>query len=150
MPNSSLKEVDELCKNAKDAFVIVGFDSWKKAKERFKEHARCQAHLEACMKLKSLLHPSISTRLSSQLRDQIHHREMLMKELSSVKYLARQGLALRGHKEEDGNLMQLLKCRAEDIQGLGLWLHEVRYTSHDIVNELLEMMAHEILRNGFH
>ena len=101
-------------KNAKDAFVTVGFDNWKKAKERFKEHERCQAHLEACMKLKSLLHPSVSTRLSSQLqRDQIHHREMLMKEPSSVRYLARQGLALRGHKEEDGNLMQLLKCRAD-------------------------------------
>ena len=83
------------------------------------------------MKLKSLLQPSVSTRLSSQLlRDQIHHREMLMKELSSVRYLARQGLALRGHKEEDGNLMQLLKCRAEDIQGLGLWIHEGRSELH--------------------
>ena len=50
-----------------------------------------------------------------------HQREMLIKEMSSVRYLARQGLALRSHKEEDGNLMQLLKCRADDVEGMGTW-----------------------------
>ena len=74
------RQLINFSKNAKDTFVTIGFDNWKKGKERFKEHERCQAHLEACMKLESLLHPSVS-RLSSQLlSDQMHHREMFMKE----------------------------------------------------------------------
>ena len=66
----------------------------------------------------------------------------MLKDLSSVRYLARQGLALRGHKEEDSNL-QLLKCQADDVQGLNSWMGDGRYLSHDIVNELLEIMSHQ-------
>jgi len=68
-----------------------------------------------------------------------------MKELTSIKYLVRQGLAIRGHKKEDGNLRQLLKCRADDVQGLDGWLQDGHYLSHDVVNELLEEMAHQLL-----
>lgn len=129
------------------AFVFVGFDNWKKAKERFREHERSQVHREACMKFQSLEQPSIAARLSNQvLKDQKQKREMLMKELTSLRYLARQGLAIRGHNEEDGNLRQLLKCRADDDQGIEFWLRDGRYLSHDIVNELLELMAHQLLR----
>ena len=38
----------------KNAFLNTGFDNWKKAKERFKEHELCQLHNEALMHLKSL------------------------------------------------------------------------------------------------
>ena len=58
----------------------------------------------------------------------------------------RQGLAVRRHKEEEGNLYQLLKCREEDVKGLEQWLHDSRYLSHDIINELIEIMAHKLLR----
>ena len=134
-------------KKGKGTFVHTGFDNWKKAKERSKEHERCQVHMEACMKLEFLQQPSIATRLSSQLQEnQEQRRKMLLKELSSIRYLARQGLAFRGHKESDGNLYQLLKLRACEIDGLELWLSEGQYLSHDIVNELLEMMAHQLLR----
>ena len=73
-----------------------------------------------------------------------------MKELSSIRYLARQGLAFRGHKNEEGNSIQLLKCRADYVQGLNSWICEGRYLSHDIVNELLEIMVHQILRGLLH
>ena len=133
-------------KKGKSAFVTSGFDNWKKAKERFREHEQSQVHCEACMKLECL-QQSVVAQLSSQLLDdQKQRREMLLKELSSVRYLARQGLALRGHKEEDSNLLQLLKCRADDVQGLNSWMGDGRYLSHDIVNELLEIMSHQVLR----
>ena len=35
-------------------------------------------------------------------------------QLTSLKYLTRQGLAIRGH-EIEGNLPQLLQCRAENV-----------------------------------
>ena len=44
----------------------------------------------------------------------------------------------------------MLKCRADDVQGLNSWICEGRYLSHDIVNELLEIMAHHILRGLLH
>ena len=46
--------------------------------------------------------------------------------------------------------MQLLKCRADDVQGLNFWICEGRYLSYDIVNELLEIIAHKILRDLLH
>ena len=72
------------------------------------------------------------------------HREFLITELSSLQYLMRQGLAVRGHIEEEGNLQQLLKCRSDDLPGLSRCLRDGQYLSHEIVNELMGMMAHKV------
>ena len=58
----------------------------------------------------------------------------------------RQGLAVRGHKEEEGNLYQLLKCRSEDVGTLSKWLNDGCYLSHEVVNELIEIMAYKVLQ----
>lgn len=134
-------------KKGDSTFVTKGFDNWKKAKERFSAHEKTQIHNEAYLKCNSLQHSSVATQLASQMMsDQQQRREMLVKELSSLKFLMRQGLALRGHKEEEGNLYQLLKCRGEDVNGLEKWLQDGRYLSHDIINELIELVAHKLLR----
>ena len=75
-------------------------------------------------------------------------RDMLLLILSSVKYLARQGLALRGGDEAESNLIQLLRLRAEDNPQLNKWLDRCakKYTSHENQNEMLEIMAHHTLR----
>lgn len=128
-------------------FVSQGFRNWKKAKKRFREHEQSCIHREACMKLQLSQQPSVATQLSRQvLTEQKHRREMLMKVLTSLRFLVCQGLAIRGHKEEDSNLIHLLKCRSEDVQGLEGWIKEGRYLSHDIINELMEMMSHQLLR----
>ena len=75
------------------------------------------------------------------LTDQKYRQKMLMKVLS-LRFLVCQGLAIRGHREEDSNLVQLLKCRSE----IHSWIKDGRYLSHDIVNEFPEMMAHQLLR----
>ena len=49
--------------------------------------------------------------------------QMLLKQLS-LKYLLRQGLAIRGHDDNEGNLIQLLKLRGEDDPQLQMWLSE--------------------------
>ncbi len=59
-----------------------------------------------------------------------------------MRYLARQGLALRGHEESEGNMLQLLHMWSMhniDVKG---W-QKGKYLSHQIVNEL---MADHILR----
>ncbi len=71
------------------------------------------------MKLQTHQQPSVATQLSQRLKiDQNHRRGMLLKLLTSVKLLARQGLAIRGHVENEGKLIQLLLCRPEDVRGL--------------------------------
>ena len=77
-------------------------------------------HKEAVERLAA---KSSSADVVTQLRiqcevDQPFHREMLMKLLSSIRFLARQGLAFRGHTETsdsfEGNLYQLLLLSAKE------------------------------------
>ena len=55
------------------------------------------------------------------------HRQMLIKQLSSLKFLLRQGLAVRGHEEMEGNLLQLMKLRSIDCNELNIWMKERKY-----------------------
>ena len=43
-------------------------------------------------------------------------------------------------------MFQLLKCRAADVDGVEDWLKGANYLSHDIVNEMVEIMALNLLR----
>ena len=67
--------------------------------------------------------------------------------LSSVRYLARQELALRGGDDAESNLIQLLQLRAEDNPQMRDWLRRSarKYTSHENQNEMLVIMAHQVL-----
>ena len=82
--------------------------------------------------------------------EQKHHRTMLLKLLKTLKYLARQGLPLRGHNEDsesfEGNLYQLLLLQAQDCPGMDIWLHRREYISPEIINELIEKMGNSVLR----
>ena len=70
---------------------------------------------------------------------------MFIIQLSVLRYLLRQGLAIWGHDEE-GNFMQLMKTRAEGDIALQKWITEGRYQSPDILNELISLMGNELLR----
>ena len=71
----------------------------------------------------------------------------LLKFFSTLRYLARQGLATRGHIESEGNFLQLLQLRSEESPELSSWLkRREKWLSHDIQNELFEIMAHFVLK----
>lgn len=130
-----------------DAFLTTGFDNWKKAQEYFIQHEKSVIHREAVLKLELMKQPTVISQLSSQAKqDQTQNRDMLLKQLSSLRYLLRQGLTIRGHVENEGNLMQLLLLRCEDIPQLNQWLLAKKYLSHDILNEQIGLMANHILR----
>lgn len=141
-------------RNYKPAFVENGFSNLKKARERFRDHESSSMHSEAMLKLgaaKSSL-GGVDTLLSKQLEiEQKQHRSMFLKLLSSINFLARQGLALRGHHEDnesfDGNLYQLLLLQSEDCPGMESWLHQREYISPMITNELITMMGQFVLRS---
>ena len=118
----------------------------------FRGHEKSEGHQEAIAKLAAL---SNSVNVGAQLltrceEEQAFHREMLLKVLSSIQFLARQGLALRGHSEGvdalQGNLLQLLLLRAQDCPRLDEWLRKKEYVSPQIVNELINLMGQAMLR----
>lgn len=165
MCSSSLKIYCSTCRTAKlhglltfpkhykSAFVDDGFKNLKKALERFREHENSIMHKEAVLKIAATKSTSsgIGAQLSAQLeRDQKYHRTMLMKLLSCIKYLARQGLPFRGHNEDaesfEGNLYQLLLLEARDSTDMAAWLRRREYISPDIINELISTMGQSVLR----
>ncbi len=130
-----------------------GFKNLKKALERFREHERSAMYKEAVFKLAATTSTTsgIGAQLSAQLeRDQSHHRLMLLKLLSCIRYLARQGLPFRGHYEDaesfEGNLYQLLLLQARDTPDMETWLRRRDYISPNIVNELITTMGQSVLR----
>ncbi len=91
--------------------------------------------------------PTITTQLSSQMAEaQKTRREGLVVQLKAIKYLTRQGLALRGNDEEEGNLSQLLFAWSENNDCLKEWIKENRYTSHQAVNEQICLLGQAVLR----
>ena len=67
-----------------------------------------------------------------------------------MRFLARQGLPLRGHGDEsDSNFMQLLLLRGEDDPRVVNWIQKKtdKYTSPEMQNEMLKVMALHILRD---
>ena len=125
--------------SGEDAFCNKNFCDWKKCYEKLDKHAKSHAHTEAVMKVKFQENTdvNIAGMLDQQLKTtQEVRRACLLKQLSSMRYLARQGLAIRRLEEDDSNLIQLLKTRAEDFPDLEQWISDRKYLSHDIVNEL--------------
>ena len=131
------------------SFILTGFCNWKKGKEKFRDHEMSQVHNEAVLKYESLSRPGVLEIANSALKkDQKERREMLMKQLHSLRFLMRQGLAVRGHSNTDeGNLYQLMKFQAVGFSQLQSWLIDKKYQSPEIVNEQIRLMSKQVLRS---
>ena len=78
------------------------------------------------------------------------NRQMLLKILLNIRFLARQSIAIRGDgDEENSNFIQLFKLRGEDDPKFAKWLEKKtdKYVSADIQNELLKVMGLQVLRD---
>ena len=109
-----------------DAFVSSGFSRWKNALKRFakQEASSVHIHREAVMKLQNVASVNIGAVLDKRKEQQLQRQQMLQKHLSSVRYFARQGLALRGHEESEGNLLQMWSVHDFDVKE---WLRDGKY-----------------------
>ena len=54
---------------------------------------------------------------------------------------------MQGDNDEESNFIQLLKLRVKDDSVLASKLKEGEYTSHDIQNEIIALMANEVMRD---
>ena len=146
-----------LNKNVQCRLVILqlsrGYTNWKDAPEAFKKHTSSNTHTEAVEKLITL--PATTRDVgellsASHAKEKEENRKHLMQIICALKYLARQSLAIRGDgMEEDGNLMQLMQVFAEKDPSLRRWMSKKAntYLSHDMQNEIVEVMAMQVLRN---
>ena len=85
-------------------FLVKGFTNWKDATLCFSRHESCDFHKVCTAALASTV--DVGDTLSQQAAaEKKANREYLLKLLSSVQFLARQELALRGDGDEaDANL----------------------------------------------
>ncbi|CAN7980597.1 unnamed protein product [Ixodes pacificus] len=131
------------------AFVKAGFNNWKKAIEKFRSHEKSQFHTDSVSRHLSRQGGIPVLRLLSQQcsKQQEEARVVLRVIVSSLRYLCRTGQALRGRGKGDGNLLDLLEERSEDVPALKTWLTKRdKWISGDVQNELIEIMAHTVQR----
>ena len=94
--------------------------------ECFNQHAQSNMHTEALLKIELSKQTPIDAHMDTQVKKaQETHRDMLLVVLNSLRYLLRQGLAIRGHEEIEGNLIQLLLLQANRCDKLRRYHHTV-------------------------
>ncbi|KAL4121826.1 hypothetical protein QTP88_014259 [Uroleucon formosanum] len=121
-------------------FVSVGFKQWSKASYKsFPQHEKSFGHKEASAKLAGYK----SSKKSGSI-------------INSLLYCARQGIAVRGHREDEdssnkGNFLELLTLRANDNDIIQRYFIEkektFRYVSGDYTNTFLEYLANIVIKN---
>ncbi|XP_044856759.1 zinc finger MYM-type protein 1-like, partial [Mauremys mutica] len=148
--NCSEKKILIFSTKAEPTFISSGFQNWKHALRGFTSHEKSSCHKEAVMKYAALQSQvNVSALVSASYRKESQSARIALHNIfTSVQYLAQQGIALRGHNDSDSNLMQLLLLRSTDSEELRQWLNRTKYKwiSHEVINEIIEMMAMTALR----
>ena len=128
--------------------TFTGFCDWKSALTCFPKHESGRIHSDCVYLVNEQQKPTVAARVSlTHQIQQAQRRRILLVEIECIKYLLRQDLALRGHVEDEGNIIQLLKLREADVDGLSLWIKNANYLSHDIINEICQIISLSITRD---
>lgn len=126
------------------AFISSGFTNWNDASRCFGKHEQSECHLEAIQRLNlDKSNKDIGYAMAEHISDvREKNRSCLMSILSNLRFLARQGLPLRGAADDsDSNFNQLNLLRCEENPHFKKLLQRKKYTSPEIQNELLKIMA---------
>ena len=151
------------------ALVVVPLNNWKKATQKLLEHfgGSCRYHnkaLELAENFKKTLtgqkvpiHHIIENSRTSQIKE---NRIKLMSIIDTIVTCGRQGIALRGHRDDlkheinnpnanHGNFLELLKYRARGGDTtlethLNTSSGNARYTSKTIQNELINIGGNSV------
>ena len=134
-----------------------GFNDWKNAHSKLKEHENSLIHRNCTIVLKNRGNSAsqVNKQLIEQLKTEITYwRKVLERVVTSVKTLASRGLALRGHVEKfghphNGNYMMLLELIAKYDNFLTTHIERfgdcgkgnTSYLSSTIAEELICLLA---------
>lgn len=144
------QNIKAFTKRAEDAYTKTGFScNWKKAAEKFTEHANSSLHREAVDKLAMIrANANVLTGLQKQhSAEQVKAQRALHSICTTLLTLAKTGCAVRGHVDATSNLVEWLQLRAVDVPELKEFMQQkFSFVSHDVQNELLLLMSNDILR----
>ena len=92
--------------------------------------------------------PKVSTDVGELLscEQKEKNKKMFLKVLEGIRFLARQGIPFRNLVDEDSNFCILLSLLSVDCPQTLNRQETNKYTSHDIQNECVKLMAFQILR----
>ena len=109
----------------------------------------CETHRLAVLQLQQSYSPSVQQQLLQfNQKFQKEAQKALLLIIVSVKFLVRQGLACRAHKENEGNFRQLLNLRANECPQLKQFLsRKTNFCSWNTQNEILSMLSEKILQS---
>ncbi|XP_048583324.1 zinc finger MYM-type protein 1-like [Nematostella vectensis] len=134
------------------AFTTKGFNTWRNATKMFRLHQNSKCHKQAveCVREIPAKCRDVSELLVEQtVKERENNRRYLSKIIQNLQFLARQGIAIQGAKETDSNFHQCLLLRAKDDPSILQWMSKKtdKYTSHDVQNELLDIMSQQVIRD---
>ncbi|KAJ8879434.1 hypothetical protein PR048_020042 [Dryococelus australis] len=126
------------------SFSWVEWDySSDKVLEKFRLHEKTETHKECLMKLASSSKQSVAIQLNKTLNEDMKNaRSALMAIYTTLRFLCRQGLSIRGHED-------LLELRREDVPDLKEWMEHSSYKwlSYDIKNEFIDILGKSVLHS---
>ena len=139
-------------RNKEWVFISQGFSNWKKALVRFKEHQVSECHklaMEYQISIPNTCGNVIQMSNDAAKKTMATNRFCLLKIIECLQYLARQAMPMQGDTDEESNFIQLLKLRGKDQPVLLKWLErkDDKYTSHEIQNQIISIMANNVIRD---
>ena len=143
---SALKSKQMVKSRGDLAFTVKGFSNLKDGTIGIKKHEVSGSHKDTFQVM--VVTPSTCRDVGDMLvkqhkQEKKHNWQCLLKIISNVKFLARQGFPFRGDGEEiDSNFMQLLKLHGLDDPRIDSWHSNKnsKYASHIIQNYILKAM----------
>lgn len=149
--------------SANDIFVKTGYRDWKHCTGKtvgLVKHSNSMKHKEALaswsdFKVNQQKHTSVASALDSRRKEQVSHNRYYLKTIIELLlFCASQEIGFRGHRELEalnrsrGNFLELLHLISRHDPAIQARLNEgprnAIYTSHDIQNELLHILANAV------
>ena len=112
--------------NTEYTYITGGFQDWEHATVQFKKHESASSHKAASLSLNARIHKdidktSINQEIESLRRENVkNNREYMRGLISTILFLAKQNIAMRGHNENAsslnrGNYFELYDLRCQEI-----------------------------------
>lgn len=143
-------------------FISEGFRQWSKACfKSFPKHEQSVSHKESSMKIagynEAKQSGSIISKVSTQYNQEVaDNKEYLKYVFETLLFCARQGISIRGHRENEeslnkGNFQELLNLRSRDNNIIKRYYTDkekiFRYVSGEYLNNFLEYMANIVIKD---
>ncbi|CAF1108698.1 unnamed protein product, partial [Brachionus calyciflorus] len=137
-----------------DNFFSIGFNNWKKAIEKFREHQKTSYYEASYMKWlrKETLQESVLTQVNKQHKSEVEkNRENLTKIIKTIIFFGKQGLAFHFESKDSnnkGNFREFISFISinfdHELNSFVSRNLNANYLSADIQNEILQFLGSSI------